>query len=126
MTPVEIIEQAIVEGVILALFTADTITATGAQSVVDRWLPTIRVNKTSILCELQRERRRTKILVMLEAAPSTCYVVIADNPNTDPVIIAVGIRNVATFELEIPHAYYDPFTLLELIQQYAGDEYANT
>jgi hypothetical protein len=126
MNPTEIIEQATVEGVILALSPAGTITATGDQSAVDRWLPTIRNNKPSILCELHRERRRTKVLAMLEAAPGTRYAVHVADASTDPVVVAVGIREIATFELEIPHKYYDGMVLLELIEKHSGENYANT
>lgn len=70
--------------------------------------------------------RREKVLATLKGDSTLRYVVIADDANTDPVIIAVGIRQVATFELAIPRAYYDPFTLLEIIQQQAGDDHAKT
>lgn len=120
MTPVEIIEQATVEGVILALSSVGTLTATGDQSAVDRWLPTIRDNKPSILCELHRERRRTKVLAMLGAVPGTRYAVHVADASTDPVVVAVGIREIATFELEIPHQYYDGMALLELIEKHSG------
>ena len=123
MTPVEIIEQATAEGVTLALFSTDTLTATGDQSAVDRWLPTIRDNKPSILCELQRERRRAKVLAMLEGKHFALFV---DNDKTDPVIATVGIRDVATFEMAIPRHSYDGMVLLELIKKHYGENYANT
>lgn len=122
MTPVEIIEQATVEGVTLALSPAGTITATGDQSAVDRWLPVIRDNKPSILCELQRERRRAKVLALLEGKRFALFV---DNDKTDPVIATVGIRDVATFELAIPRHSYDGMVLLELIEKHYGENYAN-
>jgi len=123
MNPSEIIEQATVEGVNLALSPAGTITATGDQSAVDRWLPVIRDNKPSILCELQRERRRTKVLAMLEGKR---FAVLVDNDKTDPVIATVGIRDVATFELAIPSHSYDGMVLLELIEKHYGENYANS
>ena len=55
MNPAEILERATVEGVSVALSSMGTIRVTGDQSAVDRWLPTIRDNKPSILRELQRE-----------------------------------------------------------------------
>jgi hypothetical protein len=122
MTPVEIIEQATVDGVILALSPAGTITATGDQSAVDKWLPTIRDNKPSILCELQRERRRAKVLALLEGKRFALFV---DDDKTDPVIATVGIREVATFELAIPRHSYDGMVLLELIEKHYGENYAN-
>ncbi len=123
MTPVEIIEQATVDGVILALSPAGTITATGDQTAVDKWLPTIRDNKPSILCELQRERRRAKVQALLEGKRFALFV---DNDKTDPVIAAVAIRDVATFELAIPRHSYDGMVLLELIEKHYGENYANT
>ena len=122
MTPVEIIEQATVEGVTLALSPAGTITATGNQLAVDKWLLTIRDNKSSILRELQRERRRAKVLAMLEEKRFALFV---DNDKTDPVIATVGIRDMATFELEIPQHSYDAMVLLELIEKHYGENYAN-
>ncbi len=122
MTPVEIIEQTTVDGVILALSPAGTITATGDQTAVDKWLPTIRDNKPSILCELQRERRRAKVLALLEGKRFALFV---DDDKTDPVIATVGIREVATFELAIPRHSYDGMVLLELIEKHYGENYAN-
>ena len=123
MNPAEIIEQATAEGVILALSPAGTITATGDQSAVDKWLPTIRNNKTGILCELQREYRRAKVLALLEGKRFALFV---DDDKTDPVIAAVGIRDLATFELAIPRHSYDGMVLLELIEKHFEENYANT
>ena len=125
MTPVEIIEQATVEGVTLSLSPAGTITAIGAQSAVDKWLPTIRDNKPSILCELHRECRRIRVLAELKAEPSTRYAVCVADVSIDPVIATVGIRDVTTFELAIPRHSYDSMVLLELIEKHYGGNYAN-
>jgi hypothetical protein len=122
MNTSELIEQATTEGVTLTLTPAGTLTATGDQSAVDRWLPTIRDNKPSILCELQREHRRAKVLAMLEGKRFALFV---DNDKTDPVIATVGIRDVATFELAIPRHSYDGMVLLELIEKHYGENYAN-
>ncbi len=110
------------EGVTLAPTPAGTITATGDQSAVDKWLLTIRDNKPSILYELQRERRRAKVLDLLEGKRFALFV---DNDKTDPVIATVGIRDVATFELAIPRHSYDGMVLLELIEKHYGENYAN-
>jgi hypothetical protein len=122
MNTAEIIEQAIAEGVTLALPPAGKIKAIGDQSAVDRWLPTIRDNKPSILCELQREHRREKVLALLEGKHFALFV---DNDKTDPVIATVGIRDVATFELAIPRHSYDGMVLLELIEKHYGEKHAN-
>ena len=122
MNTAELIEQATAEGVILALSPSGTIKATGDQSAVDRWLQVIRDNKPSILDELQRERRRAKVLEMLVGKRIALFV---DNDKTDPVIATVGIRDVATFELAIPRHSYDGMVLLELIEKHYGENYAN-
>ena len=123
MNTAELIEQVTAEGVMLALSPTGTIKAVGDQSAVDKWLPTIRNNKTGILCELQREVRRAKVLVLLEGKRFALFV---DDDKTDPVIATVGIRDVATFEMAIPRHSYDGVVLLELIEKHYGEKYANT
>ncbi|HCZ14281.1 MAG: hypothetical protein AW09_002466 [Candidatus Accumulibacter phosphatis] len=123
MSAAELIEEAKAQGVILALSPDGTITATGEQSVVDCWLPIIRENKLGIIRALQRERRRTKTLAMLGADPRLRYVVVVDDASTDPVVVAVAIREVATFELEIPLKYYDALVLLELLEKHSAAEH---
>jgi len=122
MNTAEIIEQATVEGVTLSLSPAGALTATGDQTAVDKWLPTIRDNKPDILLELHREQRRIKVLELLGEKRFALFV---DNDKTDPVIATVGIRDVATFELAIPRHSYDGMVLLELIEKHYGENYAN-
>ena len=123
MNTAEIIEQVTADGVILALSPTGTIKAIGDQSLVDKWLPVIRNNKTGILCELQREYRRAKVLALLEGKRFALFV---DDDKTDPVIVAVGIRDLATFELAIPKHSYNGMVLLELIEKHYGEKYANS
>lgn len=123
MNTAELIEQVTAEGVTLALTPTGTIKASGDQSAVDKWLPTIRDNKTGILCELQRECRRAKVLALLGGKRFALFV---DDDKADPVIVTVGIRDVATFEMEIPRHSYDGLVLLELIEKHYGENYANT
>jgi len=120
MNAAEIIDGAKWEGVILALSPVGSITATGEQSAVDLWLPIIRDNKPGILRELQRERRRAKVLAMLAADPGLRYAIHVDDASTDPVVATVGIRPIATLDLEIPSRYYDGMALLELVESYSG------
>lgn len=80
--------------------------------------------KPKTLLDKQREARRQKIIAMLGAAPGTRYAVHVADASTDPVIVAVGIREIATFEMEIPHQYYDGMALLELIEKQSGEKYA--
>lgn len=123
MTPAEIIEQASADGVNLALSPAGAITAIGDQTAVDKWFTSIRDNKPGILCELQRERRRAKVLAMLEGKRFALFV---DDDKADPVIATVGIRGMATFELAIPRYSFDGMGVLELIEKHYGEHYANT
>ena len=81
--------------------------------------------KLETLQDQQREARRQKTIAMLEAAPGTRYAVLVTDASTDPVVVAVGIREIATFEMEIPHKYYDGMALLELIEKHSGEKYAN-
>lgn len=118
MNAAEMIEQAAVEGVVLALSKTGTIKATGDQSAVDKWLPMIRDYKPVILLELQRELRRIKVVDMLEGKRFALLVV---DDTTDPVIATVAISNVATFEMAIPQHSYDGMVLLELIEKHYGE-----
>jgi hypothetical protein len=125
MSPAEIIERATEEGVLLALSASGSISAKGSQSAIDRWLPAIRQSKAAIIAELQLDRRRAKVLAMLRDNPGIRYAIEVIDPTADPVIVSIGIRNIATFEMNIPQAYYDAFTLMELIEKHTGDEHAN-
>ncbi len=69
-------------------------------------------DEAAILAEL----RRDKVLAML--GDGRKYAVFVENPDADPVICAVAIRGLASFELEIPRHSYDGLALLELIEQH--------
>jgi hypothetical protein len=126
MSPAEIIGRANGEGVLLAISPSGNICAKGDQSTIERWLPAIKQSKASIIAELQLDLRRANVLGMLRDNPSIRYAIEVVDANTDPVVVSISIRNVATFEMSIPQAYYDAFALLELIEKHTGDEYANT
>lgn len=125
MSPAEIIERATEEGVLLALSASGSISAKGDPSAIDRWLPAIKQSKAAIIAELQLEHRRAKVLAMLRENPGIRYAIEVADANADSVIVSIGIRNVATFEMNIPQAYYDAFALLELIEKHTGGEHAN-
>ena len=125
MNPTEIIERATEAGVLLALSPSGSISAKGDPSAIERWLPAIKQSKAAIIAELQLERRRAKVLAMLRENPGIRYAIEVLDANTDPVIVSIGIRNIATFEMSIPQAQYDAFALLELIAKHTGDEHAN-
>lgn len=125
MSPTEIIERATEEGVLLALSPSGSISVKGDPSVIDRWLPVIQQSKAAIISELQLESRRAMVLAMLRDNPGIRYAIEVLDANTDPVIVSIGIRNVATFELNIPLPYYDALALVELMEKHTGDEHAN-
>ena len=76
-------------------------------------------SKPETLLDQQRESRRQKVIAMLEAAPGMQRAIYPDT-ESDPlnVILAVAIRHVATCEMLIPKAKYDPWRLLELIERH--------
>jgi hypothetical protein len=124
MSAAEIIQRAAEEGVLLSLSTSGSISAKGDQSAIDRWLPAIRQSKASIIAELQLERRRAKVVAMLRENPGIRYAIEVIDADADPVIVSVAIRNVATFEINIPQGNYDAFALLEFIAKCPGGEHA--
>lgn len=129
MTPAAIIKRASADGVNLALSPAGTIKATGDGAAVNRWLPVIREHKSGIVAALQEaandslrnpaaEARRQRVLAMLAENPNIRRTVLVDYPSTDPVLLTVGIRDVATFDLACPAAKFDAFALLDLIDRH--------
>lgn len=118
MSPIGIIELAEDDGVQLALSPSGGITVKGQQSAIDRWLPTIRQNRTPIILRFQIESRRDWVLATLRENPGIRYAIEVIDPDTDPVVICIGIRSIATFEIKVPQARYDPFVLLELLEKH--------
>lgn len=78
------------------------------------------IAKPETLEDRQREARRQKVIVMLEAAPDTQRAIYADT-TSDPhnIILSVAVRACQqTCEMKIPKAKYDPWRLLELIERH--------
>ena len=79
-----------------------------------------------VLPDPAAEARRQRVLDMLDERPGIRYAAAVDNPDTDPVIVALGIRgamqdgSIVTCELRIPREKYDPFLLLDLIERHGG------
>ncbi len=61
------------------------------------------------------EARRQKVLDMLAERPGVRYAFLTDT-EADPeaVLLTLAIRGLATFELQVPRAKYDPFLLFDL------------
>jgi len=65
--------------------------------------------------------RRQRVLAMLAERPGTRYAVLTDTEaDSEAVIVALAIRDVATCEPRIPRQKYDPFLLLELVERHGG------
>ncbi len=134
MTPATIIKQARADGVTLALSPTGSIKAVGHGEAVNRWLPVIREYKAELVNELraandgaydarpapESEARRQRALAMLAERPGLKYAVVVDDPDADPVVLALAIRDRGTCELRIPLDRYDGALLLDLLEQYGG------
>lgn len=76
----------------------------------------LKQSKAEILAELQRETRRQKVIALLEETPDSQRAFYTDTESDpDNIILAIAIRHVATLEMLIPRAKYDPWRLLTLI-----------
>jgi hypothetical protein len=67
------------------------------------------------------ESRRLAVLATLSGNPTARLATITD-PDCDPefVILAIALRDKATFEMRVPKAKYDPFLLYDLIHRHFG------
>jgi len=110
---------------VATLATVTPINSPSVATVASVNVATAIESKPKTLQDQQREARRQKVIAMLQVAPGTRYAVLVTDASTDPVVVAVGIREIATFEMEIPHKYYDGMALLELIEKLSGEKYAN-
>lgn len=61
------------------------------------------------------EGRRQKVLAMLARDPRRQYAILVEDPNNDPVVMALATPN-ATGELLIPQDQYDAFRVLEMVR----------
>jgi hypothetical protein len=66
--------------------------------------------------EYGRDKRRQKVLNMLAENPDKKRAYITNTEtDSDNVILTIAIRGTATFEIPIPKIKYDPFLLMEII-----------
>lgn len=66
------------------------------------------------------EARRQRVLAVLAERPGIRYAVVVDNLDTDPVILALAVRGVATFELHVPKSRWDQFLFLDAVERHGG------
>ena len=142
MSPTEIIEQCTDNGLTLTITDDGNLNVLGSQDWIDIWSPILRENKSAILAELdtsgkscQRQNLPSseplQDLHPLEATPvqqplnersTDKYSVIVKDASTDPVLVKVTIKGLASFDLGIPQAYYDGIALLEVLERYALEQ----
>ena len=116
MRAAEIIRDAMMDGVNLALSGSGKIKASGNREALDRWILLISEHKPAILEAV----RRQKVIAMLEAAPGTqraIYVDDASDPENITLTIAVRHPAGATCEMLIPRSKYDSWKFLELLER---------
>lgn len=89
-----------------------------ADNLSDKFVQQLKQRKTEILSELQREARQNKVLTMLKENPDKQRAVYADaESDQNNVILTIAVRYLSTCEMLIAKAKYDPFRLMELIEQ---------
>jgi len=89
-----------------------------ADNLSDEFVQQLKQRKTEILSELQRETRQKKVFAMLKENPDKQRAVYADTESDqDNVILTIAVRYLSTCEMLIAKAKYDPFRLMELIEQ---------
>jgi hypothetical protein len=71
--------------------------------------------------EAANDTRQQRVEGMFAGNPELKYAVLVDDATTDPVLVTVGVRRIAIFNLEIPRAYYDGVALIELIEQHTTE-----
>ena len=92
-----------------------------ADNLSDEFVQQLKQRKTEILSELQRETRQKKVFAMLKENPDKQRAVYADTESDqDNVILTIAVRYLSTCEMLIAKAKYDPFRLMELIEQSGG------
>lgn len=118
MSPKEIIEQCTDNGLTLSITDEGNLDVVGNQDWIEIWAPILRENKSTILSEMRGQR----VLAMFKDNPEKKYAILCNDSSTDPVLVQVTIKGLASFDLAIPHAYYDGIALLEVLERYAIEQ----
>jgi len=110
-------------GVKLTVLGPDKLAAEPREALTDELRALIRGHKAELIealapFERGREIRRQRALAKLAAEPDRQRVAIFD-PDADPasVLCTLAIRGVGTCELRIPRAKFDPWAVLEALEQ---------
>lgn len=88
MTPSTILREAAMDGVILSISAAGKVKAAGSREQVDKWLPTIREHKISLIALLsalvsETEKATTPSLVLSDPADVLPDAETVDSPETE-------------------------------------------
>lgn len=88
-----------------------------AEKVTADLLSELKRHKQDILQELHAENRQAKVLALLDENPSIKRAVLTDtDSDPDNVILTIAVRHIATCEMLLPKADYEPWQLLTLTQ----------
>jgi hypothetical protein len=114
----------------------DALVAGPRSALTDEARGLIRAHKAELLAALPSdggddplpdpaaEARRQRVLAMLAERPGIRYAVVVDNPEADPVIVALAIRDamqdgsIVTCELRIPREKWDGVLFLEMLERH--------
>ena len=92
-----------------------------ANNISPELVQQLKQSKPELLAELQRETRQAKVLAKLDADSTLNGAYNVDSEcGLDQVIVTIAVRGVATYELAIPRAKYDPWQFLELYEKRGG------
>lgn len=114
----ELIRDVCADGLLLSPTPYGGLNVKGSVQAINKWSPVLKSNKPRILAILQSKEneRRTRVLELLAEKPDRQYAFVVDAGEPAlPVIVAVGIRGLATFEMAIPRDRYDPFLFLQFL-----------
>ena len=76
-----------------------------------------------VLSDPAADARRQRLITMLAGDPGIRYAVATESAaDPDAVILALCIRGLATGELLVPKSSYDPFKLMQLMDEHAGGD----
>ena len=88
------------------------------EKITEELIQRLKKHKPAIIAELKRERRRQKVLKMLDDRPGIQRAFLTDTESDpDNVIITMAIRDQYSFEMHVPKDKYCPFLMLELIER---------
>lgn len=134
MTPTAILNDARAAGVTLWA-DGDTLRYRGPREVLAKLLDSLKANKPAILAALAAPKagpaglpplspasasRRQKVLAIL-ARDGGRYAALVEDPNTDPVVLALATPD-GTCDVLIPRDRYDPFEVLAIVKEWERED----